>query len=88
MIHICGREPSGSTTGFVTLTLMTLSVTVCLLPKEATFTYLIWAETEPTSVFDVCDVLQRLTTTFDPILIVLANTQLRELLFKKLRRVE
>ncbi|GAV01193.1 RvY_11941-1 [Ramazzottius varieornatus] len=84
--RICGRELNGSLTGFVTLTLMTLSVAICLLPKEAFFTYLIWAESEPPGVLDVADILQRLTTLFDPILIVLANTEIRKMLYRQCRR--
>ena len=82
-LRVCGRELRGSVTGFVTLTLMTLSVAVCLVPKESLFTYLIWSSAEPPGLMAVFDVLQRLITVFDPILIAVGNTEIRTMLRKR-----
>ncbi|GAU91399.1 hypothetical protein RvY_03657-1 [Ramazzottius varieornatus] len=78
----CCRPRYGSASGFATLTLMTLSVLVCLAPNEAYFTLLLVVDTDPPGLFEIVKVLQSLTIIFDPILIVLANPELRKLVRK------
>ncbi|GAV01889.1 hypothetical protein RvY_12528 [Ramazzottius varieornatus] len=82
--RICGRSITGSRTGLVTLTLMTLNVLICLLPNEAYWTMMMVVETDPPGVFTIAETLQRLTTVFDPILIVLGNSELRQIVANRI----
>ena len=83
---ICGRPlNNGSATGFVTLTLMTASVILFLLPKEAYYTWILFSSYDPPGFKVIADVLQRLTTVFIPILVVLGNTELRQTMFAWIR---
>ena len=83
----CRRKLRGSATGFLTLTLMTLSVVVCLMPKESLDTYLITVRSavEPPGLMAVFDALQHLTTVFDPVLIAVGNTEIRTMLLEQFR---
>ena len=74
---ICGTLLHGSRTGFITLSLMFVSVIVCLLPNEVYFTWVMVTGKESYDVYLVVDALQRLTTVVDPMVIVLGNTELR-----------
>lgn len=66
-VRLCGRIIQGSRTGFVTLTLMTLSVVVCLTPNEVYWTVVMMADiVVPESIFETVVVLQRITTICDP----------------------
>ncbi|GAV03879.1 hypothetical protein RvY_14248 [Ramazzottius varieornatus] len=80
-IVVCGRALNGSPTGFLTLTLTTCSFILCLMPKEAYYTWLMATDIDPPGVADIVDVLHRLTTVFDPLLVVLGNTELRMIIF-------
>ena len=76
----CCRKPRhGSTTGYVTLTLTTVTVIVGLAPSEVYFFLLAFSNIEPVAVHSTLRVLQSLTSIFDPVLIVLANPELRKL---------
>ena len=77
---ICGKVLHGSRTGFITLSLMFVSVVVCLLPNEVYYTWVMATNDDSYGIYLVVDTLQRLTLVVDPILIVLGNTELRKLL--------
>ena len=78
-VRLCGKSVHGSLTGFATLTLMTTSVVICLMPNEIYYTILIFAEVDLPRFFAVADILKRLTIVFDPMLVVLGNTELRKM---------
>ena len=66
-----GADLNGSLTGFVTLTLIILSVLVCLLPNEAYFTWSMLTDVQSTDEgYRVVDALQRRTAVIDPVIIV------------------
>ncbi|GAU99931.1 hypothetical protein RvY_10864 [Ramazzottius varieornatus] len=79
-VGCCGRPQHGSVSGFVTLTLTTLSAMTCLAPSEVYFTLLLVFDTELSAeYYATVKLMQSLTVIFDPILIVLANPELRTL---------
>ncbi|GAV03735.1 hypothetical protein RvY_14120 [Ramazzottius varieornatus] len=80
-VLVCGRILNGSATGFLTLTLMTASVIICLMPKEAYYTTLLFTDNAPPGFNVIADVLERLTTVCDPMLVVLGNSELRKIVF-------
>ena len=64
-----GADLNGSLTGFVTLTLIILSVLVCLLPNKAYFTWSMLTDVQSDEGYRVVDALQRLTAVIDPVII-------------------
>ncbi|GAV01887.1 hypothetical protein RvY_12526 [Ramazzottius varieornatus] len=83
-LRVCGRTLNGSPSAFLTLTLMTLSVVVCLIPNEVYYTWQMMTDSDLMEVYLVVDAMQRLTTVFDPVLIVLGNTELRKMVSSRL----
>ena len=76
----CRRPQYGSVSGFVTLTLTTLSAVTCLAPSEVYFTLLLVFNIELSAqYYAIVKVMQSLTVVSDPVLIVLANPELRTL---------
>ncbi|GAU97049.1 hypothetical protein RvY_08409 [Ramazzottius varieornatus] len=88
-LKLCGKmiHIDGSATGFVTLTLMTVSVIISLMPKEVYYTYQLWTDDDNIHLFFylIADTLQHLTTVFDPVLIVLVNPELQKIILATLR---
>ena len=67
--------------GYVTLTLKTFTVIVCLAPKEVYFFLKTVSEIKlSVSFYLVVRILQSPTPILDPILIVLANPELRKMI--------
>lgn len=79
------KDLNGSPSAFLTLSLMTLSVIVCLIPNEVYYTWQMMTDNDLMEVYLVVDAMQRLTTVFDPVLIVLGNTELRKMVGSRLR---
>ncbi|GAV01886.1 hypothetical protein RvY_12525 [Ramazzottius varieornatus] len=84
-LRVCGRALNGSRTGFVTLTLITISVILCLMPNDIYFTWQMITDRGVVEVYLVVDAIRSLTTVIDPVLIVLGNAAQGKVIFDKLR---